>query len=263
MESLGINKKRVMNSAVDHFSSTSKEYSFSRPTYPDVLYKYLSDITPVKDKAWDCATGNGQAAVGLCKYFKNVIASDASKRQLDYGFHRHNIHYEMFPAEKASLEDSSVDLIAVAQAAHWFDLDKFYKEVTRVSKDKGILAIWSYGMHKIDSEIDRISAKLNVSGDILGKYWPHETNYVKEDYKTIPFPFKEISAPKFEMTVKWNLDELVSYMQTWSAVKRFIAEKKFDPLDLIITELENLWGKRDNQKSVKWNINIRIGKVHD
>ncbi|HSA75701.1 MAG TPA: class I SAM-dependent methyltransferase [Candidatus Nitrosocosmicus sp.] len=251
-----------MSGAVDHFSSTSKEYSFSRPTYPDDLYKYLSDITPNKDTVWDCATGNGQAAIGLCKYFKNVIASDASKGQLDYKFLRNNIHYEMFPAEKATINNNCVDLITVAQAAHWFDLDKFYKEVTRVSKSKGILAIWSYGMHKINYEIDKISTKLNVGGDILGKYWPQQTNYVKEDYKTIPFPFKEIRSPKFEMTVKWSLDNLVNYMQTWSAVKRFSTEEKFNPLELIIEELENLWGMWETRKTVSWDINIRIGIIH-
>jgi SAM-dependent methyltransferase len=250
-----------MSGAINHFSSTSKEYSFSRPTYPDDLYKYLSDITPNKDTVWDCATGNGQAAIGLCKYLKNVIASDASTGQLDYKFHRNNIHYEMFPAEKAAINNNCVDLITVAQAAHWFDLDKFYKEVTRVSKSNGILAIWSYGMHKINYEIDKISTKLNVGGDILGKYWPQETNYVKEDYNTIPFPFKEITAPKFEMTVEWSLDNLVSYMQTWSAVKSFSRREKFNPLELIIEELENLWGMRETQKTVRWDINIRIGII--
>ena len=252
-----------MSSAVDHFSSTSREYSFSRPTYPDVLYRFLSDIAPNKDMAWDCATGNGQAAIGLCKYFKNVIASDASKGQLEHQFKRNNIMYEMFPAEKADIQDNSVDLITVAQAAHWFDLDKFYKEVTRISKSNGVLAIWSYGMHKIDNDIDKIGERLNVGGDILGRYWPRETDYVKEDYKTIPFPFKEIPAPKFEMTVNWNLDDLVCYMQTWSAVKRFSTEKKFNPLSLIMEELERLWGKRDKRKVVKWDINLRVGKIKD
>lgn len=250
-----------MSGAVDHFSSTSREYSFSRPTYPDVLYRFLNDITPNKDMAWDCATGNGQAAIGLCKYFKNVIASDASKGQLEHRFNRNNIMYEMFPAEKADIQDNSVDLITVAQAAHWFDLDRFYKEVTRISKSNGVLAIWSYGMHKIDNDIDKIREKLNVGGDILGRYWPRETDYVKEDYKTIPFPFIEISSPKFEMTVNWNLDDLVCYMQTWSAVKRFSTEKKFNPLNLIMEELERLWGERDKRKVVKWDINLIVGKI--
>ncbi|MGA8911519.1 MAG: hypothetical protein WB443_01535 [Nitrososphaeraceae archaeon] len=42
---------------IDNFSSKSKEYSFSRPDYPDDLFKFLSDITPNKDLVWDCATG--------------------------------------------------------------------------------------------------------------------------------------------------------------------------------------------------------------
>src|SRR5919112_4519642 len=111
-----------MSSAVDHFSSASREYSFSRPIYPDALYRFLSDITPTKDLAWDCATGNGQAAIGLCKYFKKVIASDASNNQIDNRFERENILYQVFPAEGAvgNLSDDSVDLITVAMAAHWF-----------------------------------------------------------------------------------------------------------------------------------------------
>ena len=250
-----------MISAIDHFSSTARGYSFSRPVYPDVLYKFLNYITPNKDMAWDCATGNGQAAIGICKYFKNVIASDGSKGQLEYQFNRNNIKYEIFPAEKANILDNSVDLITVAQAAHWFDLDKFYKEVTRISKSNGVLAIWSYGMHKIDNNIDKISEKLNVGGVILGRYWPNETNYVKEDYRTIPFPFKEISSPKFEITVNRNLNDLVNYMQTWSAVKRFSIEKKFDPLTLVMEDLERLWGKRDKRKVVKWDINLIVGKI--
>ncbi len=250
-----------MSRAVDHFSSTSKEYSFSRPTYPDILYKFLSDVTPNKDIAWDCATGNGQAAIGICKYFKNVIASDASKGQLKYQFNRNNIRYEMFPAENPNIPDNSIDLTIVAQAAHWFDLDKFYKEVIRISKSNSVLAIWSYGMHKIDNNIDKISEKLNVGGDILGRYWPGETNYVKEDYKTILFPFQEIPSPKFEMTVNWNLNDLVNYMQTWSAVKRFSIENKYNPLDLVMDDLERSWGEHDKRKVVKWDISMRVGKI--
>jgi ubiquinone/menaquinone biosynthesis C-methylase UbiE len=123
----------MKTNAADHFSSKSDEYSFHRPHYPDSLFEFLSEITRNKNLAWDCATGNGQAAIGICKYFKKVIASDASKSQIEHRFHRDNIVYDIFPAEKANLQDNSVDLITVAQAAHWFDLTKFYQEVKRVS----------------------------------------------------------------------------------------------------------------------------------
>ena len=254
----------MTHGAIDHFSSKSREYSFSRPLYPDELFRYLGDVTPGRDLAWDCATGNGQAAISLCKYFKRVMASDASKSQIENRFERDNINYGVFPAERAAnIHDNSVDLITVAQAIHWFDFDGFYWEARRVSKrDNGVIAIWSYGMHKINQEIDKISEKLNVGGDILGNYWPPETRYVKEDYKTIPFPFREIASPQFTMKVNWNLDDLFNYMQTWSSVKRFHKEKGYSPLDLVKEDIQFLWGNGDRRKLVRWDVNLRAGIVH-
>ncbi|HEX2170692.1 MAG TPA: hypothetical protein VHF65_10385 [Nitrososphaera sp.] len=46
--------------------------------------------------AWDCATGNGQAAVILSEYFDQLIASDASKEQIKNAQPRKNIRYEVF-----------------------------------------------------------------------------------------------------------------------------------------------------------------------
>jgi hypothetical protein len=140
----------------DNFSSKSKEYSFSRPDYLDTLFKFLSDITPNKDLVWDCATGNGQAAIGLCKYFKKIIASDASKNQIDNKFEIENIIYKIFQAEHANLPDNAINLVTVARV-HWFDFDMFYNEVNRASeKESGIIAVWSYGMHKINPKIDKL-----------------------------------------------------------------------------------------------------------
>jgi len=252
----------MTTSSANHFSSKSEEYSFSRPLYPDSLFKFLNEITSNKDLAWDCATGNGQAAIGLCKYFNKVIASDASTSQINNRFQRDNITYDVFPAENANIQDNCVNLITVAQAVHWFDLERFYREVRRVGKRNGIIAVWSYGMHKIDPVIDKIGEKLTVRGEILGKYWPQETKYVKDDYKTIPFPFKEIEVPGFEMRVTWSLDDLFAYMQTWSSVKRFQKEKNYNPLDLVKEEMKNLWGKEDEQKLIRWDVNLRIGIIH-
>lgn len=248
--------------AADHFSTKSKEYSFSRPHYPESLYNFLYEITPHKEIVWDCATGNGQAAIGLCRYFNKVIASDVSKSQIENRFERKNIVYDVFPAENANISNGSVDLITVAQAVHWFDFDRFYTEARRVSKDSGgIIALWSYGMHQINPEIDKLSDRLTVGGDILGDYWPKQTEYVKQDYKTLPFPFEEITCPKFEMKVDWSLYDLLAYMETWSSVKKFQLEKKYDPLLSIKEELENLWEIGNLKKSVKWDINLRIGKI--
>ncbi|MFZ0265659.1 MAG: methyltransferase domain-containing protein [Nitrososphaeraceae archaeon] len=246
---------------IDNFSTQSKEYSFSRPTYPESLFEFLSTVTPKKNLAWDCATGNGQAAIGLSKYFKKVIASDASKNQIRHGFQRGNIDYKLFPAENAELNNDSVDIVTVAQGLHWFDFDKFYFNVKRVGKKDGIIAVWSYDMHKINPQIDKVTDRLDVDGEILGSYWDKETKYVKEKYKTIPFPFNEISVPAFKTMLYWNLHQLWDYMKTWSSVKRYCSENKRDPLDLVRPELNTLWGDELDKKEVTWNINIRAGII--
>jgi ubiquinone/menaquinone biosynthesis C-methylase UbiE len=128
----------------DLFSSNSKEYASSRPKYPRSLFEFLVGLVQHRNLAWDCATGNGQAAVVLSEYFEQVIASDASKEQIENSESRKNIRYEVFPAERTNIADSSVDLITIAQAIHWFDLDHFYKEAKRVltkGANGGVVAV--------------------------------------------------------------------------------------------------------------------------
>lgn len=246
---------------IDNFSTKSKNYSFSRPTYPQSLFKFLSTVTLQNNLAWDCATGNGQAAIGLAKYFKKVIASDASRNQIRYAFQRENVEYKVFQAENAEIDSDSVDIVTVAQALHWFDLDKFYSNVKRVGKKGGIIAVWSYDMHKVNPQIDKITSKLDVDGDILGSYWDKEARYVKEKYKTITFPFREISVPVFKTTLYWNLHQLWNYMKTWSSVKKYYSENKRDPLELVKPEVRALWGDEFDKKEVTWNLNTRAGII--
>ena len=159
----------------DLFSSKSKEYASSRPKYPRSLFEFLVRLVPHRNLAWDCATGNGQAAVFLSEYFEQVIASDASNEQIVNAQPRNNIRYEVFPAERTNLADSSVDLITIAQALHWFDLDDFYKEAKRVLRkhdngsdggNGGVIAAWAYGLHSVSAKIDTITHLLYE--DILG-----------------------------------------------------------------------------------------------
>ncbi len=171
------------------------------------------------------------------------------------------------------MADDSVDLVTVAQAVYWFDFAKFYSEVKRVGKKKargggrgreGIIAVWSYDMHKVEPDIDRIFDRLDVGGDILGRFWPVEIRrYVKEHYRTIPFPFEEITIviPEFKMETDWNLYQLLNYVQTWSAVKKYRLVEKSDPLDLVRGELERIWGDGHKKKRIVWKLSTRIGII--
>jgi SAM-dependent methyltransferase len=243
----------------DHFSGQADQYAAFRPDYPEALFAYLASLCVRRDRAWDCATGNGQAAVALAPYFQSVIATDVSQKQLERARPRENVRYLVAPADHAPLDVGSVDLVTVAQALHWFDLPSFYAEVKRVLRVGGLLAVWCYELHTITPEIDAIISRLY--SDIVGPYWPPERRHIEEGYKTLPFPYDELTSPAFQMTHNWDLAHLLDYIDSWSATQRYRADNGQDPRDLIKTELEAAWGDPGESRAVTWPLRIRAGRA--
>lgn len=243
----------------DYFSTQSKDYSLYRPHYPEKLFDFICSQVPTKNSVWDCATGNGQAAVVLSKYFQKVYATDASSAQIQNATPLPNIEYRVASAERSTLSDQSIDLVTVAQAFHWFHFDQFFEELKRVSTSQGILAIWSYGLHLISENIDPIVHQLYE--DILGIFWPKERKYVEEKYQSIPFPFQEIETPSFEMETHWNLHQLIGYLSTWSSTQKYIQQKNQNPIELVFEKLLAAWGDPNEEKKVHWPIYLRMGGI--
>ncbi len=241
----------------DHFSGHAAEYAKFRPHYPDELFEHLASISPRHELAWDCATGNGQAAVGLARHFEKVIATDASAQQIESAEPDKRISYRVAPAEASGIDSASVDLILVAQALHWFDLDRFFTEAKRVLKDDGVLAISSYKVLEITPEIDVIIWKFYR--ETTGPFWPPERDLVETDYKDIQLPFPELPHRQFEMRTRWNLNQLLGYLRTWSATQRFIAARGFDPVDSLAEELGTVWKNPEEVREIKWPLHLRVG----
>ncbi|OLE51417.1 MAG: SAM-dependent methyltransferase [Acidobacteria bacterium 13_1_20CM_3_53_8] len=243
----------------DYFSKRSEDYAKYRPVYPKELFKHLASIAPSRELAWDCATGTGQAACALSQIFARVVATDASSSQLEHATERDRVVYKVARAEDSGLESHSVDLITVAQALHWFDLEKFYAEVRRVLKTEGALAVWSYNLINVSPEIDEVIKRFYK--EIVGPYWPPERRLVEEGYNSVPFPFREIETPQFDMRARWTLDDLLGYLRTWSATQKFMEKNKVDPLLSINDELLALWGEPESEQQVRWPLRLRVGVV--
>ncbi|HEU0209691.1 MAG TPA: class I SAM-dependent methyltransferase [Candidatus Udaeobacter sp.] len=240
----------------DHFSKQSPDYAKFRPRYPQELFDYLGSIAPSRQLAWDCGTGNGQAAVGLTSVFDRVIATDASENQIANAQPSQTIEYRVTPAENSGFGSKTIDLIMVAQALHWFDLDTFYAEARRVLKRDGVLAASAYNLLHIEPAIDEVVNRYYY--EVVGPFWPPERKLI-EQFADIWFPFQEIEAPKFEMTTLWDLDYLVGYLRTWSSTQRFIAAKGGDPLEAIIDELSSAWGTPEQTRNLSWPLTLHIG----
>lgn len=245
----------------DYFSQHSSDYARYRPRYPDALFVYLASLCPSHRQAWDCATGNGQAALSLTQCFRRVVATDASEAQLQQTTPHNQITYRVAPAEASGLRDRSCDLVIVAQALHWFDITQFYLEASRVLKPEGILAVWCYELMQISPEIDQQVS--NYYRSVVGNYWPAERRLIEQRYQTLDFPFAEIDTPPFSMTATWSFNQLVGYLKTWSATQRFLNQHQQNPLDQIIPDLAMAWGDLEASYPVVWPIHLRVGRVEN
>lgn len=127
--------------AKDLFSTNSQQNQSFRPTYPAELFEFIYRHTNNFDTAWDCATGNGQAAIVLANKFRKVYATDISQSQLAHATQANNVEYSAVAAEDTNFADGTFDLITVVQAAHWFNHDLFYHEAKRVAKKGATLAL--------------------------------------------------------------------------------------------------------------------------
>lgn len=243
----------------DHFSKQADAYAKYRPVYPDMLFDYLAVHAKERKLAWDAGTGSGQAALGLAAHFERVIATDPSESQVHNATAHPKVLYKVASAEQTDIPDRSVDLITVAQALHWFDLNRFYAEARRVLKPTGVLTAWCYGLNEIESGIDEIVRRFYR--DVVGPYWPPERRLIDECYRTIPFPFTESVPPAFHMEAEWTLDEYLGYLGTWSATQRYRQQQGTDPLAALRAELLHTWSAPQAKRTVKWPIHLRIGKV--
>ncbi len=249
-----------MNHFADHFSAASDDYARYRPVYPTSLFETLAGHAPGPGLAWDCATGNGQAALGLARHFRRVYASDASAQQIREAKTHPHIEYRVAAAEHSGLDDASVDLITVAQALHWFDHDAFYREARRVARPGALIAAWTYVLLDISPDINAAVSQLH--GDILGDWWPAERRHVDNGYRDLPFPFETVDLPAFVMTARWSLNDLLGYLQTWSATRRYRQQLGHDPVGHITAQLHSFWGPAETCREVRWPLTLLAGRVH-
>lgn len=233
-----------------------------RPEYPAALFDWLADICPGHDMAWDCGTGNGQAALQLVRHFRRVVACDASPAQLTFAEPHPHIDYRLAPAEDCGLREHSVDLITVAQALHWFDCAAFHAEAQRVLRPGGLIAEWCHGAPRLgDARADALLQ--HFCQTVVGPYWPAERRHVDSGYRELAFPFAALPAPAFSMQVEWPLARLLGHLRSWSATAacQRAGAGEADPVAVLGEQLAPLWGAAQALQTVDWPLSLRVGHL--
>lgn len=242
----------------DHFSRQADTYRRYRPLYPAPFLEWVAALAARRELAWDAGTGNGQAAVGLAPHFLRVFASDLSLRQLSAADIASGVTYGLATAESSPLADASVDLVTVAQALHWFDFDRFWAEVRRVLRPGGGVAAWCYERAEISAAIDPVF--LRFHDETMAPYWPARRAHVISGYRNIPFPFSPVATPPFALSAQWDLEHLLGYVGSWSAVDRCRQTTGSDPLPGFAQELAAVWGHRKQVREIRWPLIALAGR---
>jgi len=246
-------------SRADHFSKLAAGYAAFRPTYPDELFDFLASQAPGLRLAWDVGAGSGQATLALAERFERVIATDLSVEQVARAPQRNNIEWHVAPAEDAPVvPSSSVDLVTVAQALHWFDHARFYAEVRRVSVPGGMIGAWTYAAARMDGEVGSVIHRYMYQD--VGAYWPPERRYVDNEYRDIPFPFERLSVPIFSLENEWTLEQVVGYLRTMSATGRYVERHGADPVARVEVELREVWGDLPTRR-ITWPLIVLAGRL--
>jgi len=245
---------------VPDFSGVSEEYAASRPLYPPALFEWLASCSDRRETAWDVATGNGQAALGLAPHFTRVIATDLSSNQLRHAKPHPRIEYRVAAAEESGLAADSVDLVVAAAAIHWFDLDRFYGEVDRVVRRGGVLAAWTYHVAHVGPPLDRVLWPFYR--DVVARYFAPGARMVDERYEGLTLSGTPLPAPPLRVSVRWSADDVLRFVRTWSGVQSCMKATKTDPVARIATAVRDAFGGGDSVLDLSWPLYVRAARQH-
>lgn len=244
---------------VPDYSGYAASYAASRPDYPGELFAWLASVTGRHELAWDSATGNGQAAVGLAAHFDRVLATDTSEAQIAHARRHPRVEYRVARAEDSGLPSGSADLVAAASALHWFDLPAFYREARRIGRPGCVLAVWSYHVARVEAPFAEVL--WSFYRDVVRPHFSAGARLVDDRYEGVVLPGQALESPPFAVSVEWTAPELLGFVRTWSGVQSYIRATGEDPVSSLAPRIEEAWGSPSARQPLRWPLYLRASRL--
>jgi trans-aconitate 3-methyltransferase len=188
-----------------------KKYSAIRRDYHSDVYKFVLDHHVATGgqlgTIMDVGCGPGNATRSFAPHFEHAIGLDPSEGMLATAKAENphittksgaSIRFEQSIAEQLGLNlsppiaDESIDLITIANAAHWFDMNGFYPAAARVLRPGGTLALWTSGHITPHPDLPNSVA----IGMVLDKYRQKELEeYITPGNRLARDSYKDILLP--------------------------------------------------------------------
>lgn len=243
----------------DHFSQVAGAYAHWRPTYPEALFDAITAVVPATASVWEPGCGSGQATRGLSERFAHVHATEPSAAQI--GEHwaaveqASNVSLAVEAGEATALPDRSIDLVAVAQALHWFDRSRFFAECERVLRPGGVLAAWTYQDMVFGEDLEAAADAFRAE---IAPYWPSERAQVDAGYADYAWPFPALPARPLWLTAEWTLPQLLGYLGSLSATARCRSASGRDPVETHASALARAWGDPAQVRTMRWPLVLHL-----
>lgn len=246
----------------DHFSVVADAYAAARPEYPEALFDAIAALVPRSANVWEPGCGSGQATRGLAARFAHVHASDPSAQQIarhwadreETGIAR-RVALAVERGERTDLPDASVQLVAIAQALHWFDRGRFFAECERVLMPGGVLAAWGYADFLApDGMVDAVAAFRAQ----IEPHWPPERAQIDAQYAGYDWPFPALPTPALRLEAEWPLAQFLRYLSSMSASARCLADTGDDPVARHAATLAAAWGEAGDLRTLQWPLFVHL-----
>lgn len=243
--------RQVSEKTFSTFSkSQSAAYAAARFDYTPLLYNTVLahhvTTSGAHDLVLDIGCGPGQAARGFAPHFHTTIGLDPSPNMIitarelttepaanNESSKQSTIRFDVSAAEELGanlnppVAEHSVDLLVAANAAHWFDMPRFWEAAKRAVKPGGTVALWTTGEGAIAPETPnavKIQAALDrYVTEHLEPYYEQGNWLTKDRYASLKMPW-DVGVEGF--------DQGTSLRRDWEPTERWVNAPQEAPLDM-------------------------------
>lgn len=197
--------------------SAAMRYAAARPYVHPAIVRRMCVLTGCDrfDTALDVGCGTGQSTLALAEIATQVVGIDPSGAMLAQALPRENINYYVASAEALPVPDSSVELITVGLAWHWFEAEQFLSEVQRILQPRGWLVIYNNFFAGTLPEQPQFGAWYR--NRYLANYpTPPRQRRSPQSFSLHTFELSFVRRDQFTLTVLMTQAQFVNYLLTQS-----------------------------------------------
>jgi ubiquinone/menaquinone biosynthesis C-methylase UbiE len=247
------------------FTGRALAYSRYRPTYPKQVLDILRKEAGFDSKKIVADVGSGTGI--LSKLFLEngnkvfgIEPNDDMRKIAESSLSSHKRFVSVKgTAENTTLGDQTVDFISVAQALHWFDPERSWKEFKRIiGKEGGYLCI-VYNDRKTEGDNSNVMKEYE---DIIEKYGKNKPKLERVEDENLSQFFREWTSFRKFSTLNYQTLDFEGLLGRASSAS-YMPQPNEEGFTFVKKELEEIFAKyqKDNKVKLTYETNIFLGPL--